>query len=249
MKRTTMIGNVRNARQTFTLIELLVVIAIIAILAAMLLPALSAARERARSSNCVANLKQHGLAIVMYANDNDDYRNPVLPEQGSVRSANQGFEIIYKNNYLTDGNVFYCPSEALVTRDKYWYENPAGNTVVFGYLNAFWKYSTSTKGTYHAHKLSGVLPTWDVPGFKATVPIDGPATMPVCGDLLWQANGLPTSSPCHGKQHGTKINLAFADGHSETYDDYKLEFTDPKADYRVQYYGFGKIGYILQGTL
>ena len=59
--------------KSFTLIELLVVIAIIAILAAMLLPALSAARERARSSNCINKLKQQGSAIYMYANDNQDY--------------------------------------------------------------------------------------------------------------------------------------------------------------------------------
>ena len=60
-------------KKQFTLIELLVVIAIIAILAAMLLPALSAARERARSAICVSKLKQIGLANTMYANDNKDY--------------------------------------------------------------------------------------------------------------------------------------------------------------------------------
>ena len=61
-----------NARKGFTLIELLVVIAIIAILAAILFPVFAQAREKARQTSCLSNLKQIGLATLQYNQDNDE---------------------------------------------------------------------------------------------------------------------------------------------------------------------------------
>ncbi len=104
----------RNSWLGFTLIELLVVISIIAILASLLLPALSKAKEKAKSINCINNLRQMSLSYYLYADDNKDdvvtlYLFKTAP-RGAYYPGSVTWWVDILRPYLQGTNIIRCPS-------------------------------------------------------------------------------------------------------------------------------------------
>ena len=192
----------------FTLIELLVVIAIIAILAAMLLPALSRAKDKARQISCVSNLKQLGLGQIMYRDDNRGKFTPVyeVPPSGWIWWSER------VNAYVNDENVFLCPnvdSPAQINGDwgntRYqmpmsdvFYEGPsAGNSEsMFTHPSTTVMMLESSNVCYqHYCPVHGV----------GTAGLDGSGRFVIVGALG------ETTFPIHGEA----CNVAWIDGHVE----------------------------------
>jgi len=96
------------SKRGFTLIELLVVIAIIAILAAILFPVFAKAREKARQSSCLSNVKQLGLAEMQYAQDYDEMTSPYGDHGCTLTPCTHWYQVIAP--YIKNTQVLRCPS-------------------------------------------------------------------------------------------------------------------------------------------
>jgi prepilin-type N-terminal cleavage/methylation domain-containing protein/prepilin-type processing-associated H-X9-DG protein len=190
-------------RTGFTLIELLVVIAIIAILAAILFPVFAKAREKARQSSCLSNIKQISLGILSYA---QDYDERMMYRYYAVGAIGYNWDAMIQP-YIKNTQIFRCPSSNNYSYGyAQWLQNVAlgtivapAETVVISDVGMVFS-STGTKYyDWHIDQPSRF-------GAPPAAPADE-INLPVTGDAAYAQRPCPI--------HNDGCNLCFLDGHAK----------------------------------